>query len=85
MATIIRVDGTEELLQDISLATLQDAVGGHIEVVPTNDNRYIVLDEEGKLKGKPVNRRATELTRGVLGDTDLIVGNVVVAGKDEIA
>ena len=84
MATIIRADGTEEQLRDMSLAALQGAVGGYIEIVPTNDGRLVVLDEEGKLKGKPVNRRATELTRGVVADDDLIVGDVVVAGTNEI-
>lgn len=84
MARLIKVDGTEVVLPDVSLETLQKAVGGYIQIVPTNDGRLLVLDEEGKLKEKPVNATGTKLTRGVVADWDLIVGDVVVANNDEI-
>jgi len=84
MAKVIKVDGTERDLQDVSLESLQKVVGGLIQIVPTNDGRWLVLDEEGKLKDKEVNRKGTQLTRGVVDDFDLIVGDVVVANKDEI-
>jgi len=84
MAKVIKVDGTEADLQDVSLESLQKAVGGWIQIVPTNDGRLLVLDEEGKLKDKQVNRKGTQLTRGVVADWDMIVGDVVVANKDEI-
>ncbi|KKK89195.1 hypothetical protein LCGC14_2735520 [marine sediment metagenome] len=84
MATIIRVDGTEENLEDLSLESLQKAVGGYIEIVQTNDGRLIVLDEEGKLKDKPVNSKATALTRGIVCDWDLTVGDVVIASHREL-
>jgi len=71
-------------LQDVSLESLQKVVGGLIQIVPTNNGRWLVLDEEGKLKDKEVNRKGTQLTRGVVDDFDLIVGDVVVANKDEI-
>lgn len=84
MAKVIKVDNTEYDLFDVSLESLQKAVGGWIQIVPTNDGRLLVLDEEGKLKDKNVNRKGTQLTRGVVADHDLIVGDVVVANKDEI-
>jgi hypothetical protein len=84
MATIVKVDGSEEPLSDCTLASLQKVVGGYIEIVQTNDGRLVVLDEEGKLKGKPVNAKATELTRGIVDVFDLIVGDVVVASHSEI-
>lgn len=84
MAKIIKVDGTESELQDVSLESLKKAVGGWIQIVPTNDGRLLILDEEGKLKDKPVNMKGTKLTRGIVDDYDLIVGDVVVANNDEI-
>jgi len=81
---VIKIDGSERDLYDVGLESLQQAVGGYIQIVPTNDGRWLVLDEEGKLKEKQVNRKGTELTRGIVDDSDFIVGDVVVANKDEI-
>jgi len=41
---------------------LQSAVGGNIEVAFSDDDLrvQIIVDEEGKLKGKPMNMGATE-------------------------
>ena len=41
---------------------LQSAVGGNIEVAVSDDDLrvQIIIDEEGKLKGKPMNMGATE-------------------------
>jgi len=84
MATIIKVDGTKEPLKDLSLASLQKAVGGYIEIVATNTGQLLVLDEEGKMKDKPVNKEGTRLTRGILANDDFIVGDVVLAKKSEV-
>ncbi len=84
MATVVKVDGSEESLSDCTLASLQKAVGGLIEIVGTSDGRLMVLDEEGKMKGKPVNPKATALTRGIVADHDMIVGDVVIASHSEI-
>lgn len=73
MALIVRVDGTEEEVtvpkDSGSLKFLQDAVGGNIEYVPvvngdtTSTRGFTALfcDEEGKLKSKPVNEKATAM------------------------
>jgi len=84
MASLIKVEGDIEEVTDMSLQSLQELVGGYIQIVPTNDGRQMVLNEEGKLKGLLINPRATHLTRGVVADNDLIVGDVVVAGMKEI-
>lgn len=84
MAIIIRTDGTEENLFGLTLDNMQKAVGGNIEIIPTNDGRLMVLNEEGKLLELPLNRKATLLTRGVVAPSDLIVGDVIVANNDEI-
>tara|TARA_R100001594_G_scaffold24789_1_gene48624 strand:- start:19184 stop:19459 length:276 start_codon:yes stop_codon:yes gene_type:complete len=65
-------------------------VGGYIEVVESADAKHdIILDEEGKLKGKPINKEATELYLGEEDDDtaagwdfDVIVGDVMVLSGD---
>ena len=73
-----------ESLDATDLKALQAAVGGLIEIVGTNDGRLLVLDEEGKLKNKPINEAATALARGVIADTDYIVGDAVVVTDTEV-
>ena len=81
MATIIRVDGTEEALTDLSLAGMQKAVGGYIQMVGTPDGRVMICDEEGKCKGKDINEKATRL---YANPHDVIVGDAIIANDDEI-
>jgi hypothetical protein len=38
-----------------TLEDLQAFVGGYIEAVPVDDGVYAICDEEGRLKGKPMN------------------------------
>lgn len=74
-----------------TLEELQKEVGGYLEVIPhfhTYQKRRCVAycDEEGKMKGKPVNARATLDWAGAspvnsLGD--VLVGNVVVLMGDK--
>ena len=56
--------------------------GGWIQIVQTRDGRLMVLDEEGKLKGFPVNRVATGLYQH--GAQDPIVGDVLVCNEGDI-
>ena len=73
-----------------TLTEMQKFVGGYIEVVQSSDTKHdIVLDEEGKLKGKPLNKEATELYLGEEQDDtsagwdfDYIVGDVMVLSGD---
>ena len=51
-------------------------VGGYIKIVNTKDNRWLILDEEGKNKHKPRNAEGTRLYQH--GDHDAIVGDVVL-------
>jgi len=68
----IDVDGNSSLLEDQSLETLQHVVGGYIEILRTNDDRFMACNEEGLLLGLPVNKVASELAGR------MIVGDVVV-------
>jgi hypothetical protein len=66
------------------LADYQKAVGGYVELVHISEPKLtIYANEEGKVYGLPINRRATCMwwllapeSRGL----DLLVGNVVVIG-----
>jgi hypothetical protein len=81
MAHIIKVDGTKAEINDTELATLQGAVGGLIQIVNTPDGKLMVMDEEGKLKGKQVNETATALYNNPY---DVVVGDVVICEMDEL-
>jgi hypothetical protein len=81
MATFYRTDGSTETLKPgnnvhWSLTELQTLVGGYIEVARTTDGRFLILDEEGKLKRKPLNIAATRLYQ--YGRHDPVVGDAVV-------
>jgi Domain of unknown function (DUF3846) len=105
MALILRTDGSEEEVspasgRTFSLEELQTIVGegtdegrGYIEIVPCKDKKHIiVLNEEGKLLGLPINARASELadldrlrkamesTLIVVGDDDPLHGPDVIVG-----
>jgi Domain of unknown function (DUF3846) len=85
MATILRVEGTSEVLTPPNgywqLAELQTMVGGYIEIVRTVDGRFLVIDEEGKLKKKPLNIEATKLY--LYGRHDPICGTAVLVNTRE--
>jgi len=65
---------------DFSLEELKKAIGGgYIEVVFIPPDRMMVIDEEGKLKGMPVNVVASRMYAA-----DSIVGDVLVCHKNQI-
>ena len=87
MGQIIYSDGRIEAItpkngRKFTLAEMQGVVDGFIEVVPTHDNRMMVIDEEGKLKRKPMNMTATLLYQ--YGGHDEIVGDVLLCSPTEI-
>jgi len=63
--------------KDLDLETMQDAVGGYIEIQKSKDGKYdIVMNEEGKLRSLPINKPATDLYDH---PDDYIVGDVIIA------
>jgi hypothetical protein len=80
MATLLRADGSAEVLAppngvNWQLAELQTLVGGYVEVVQTTEGKWLAIDEEGKLKRKPLNVAATRLYKH--GRRDVIAGDAV--------
>lgn len=97
MAHLLRADGTaEKVIPEkgemfaFSLEELQGYVGGYIEIVylrvQTVVMNLMVIDEEGKLKGKPINERATTLARfaQAIFPNDVIVGDALLCDPEEI-
>ena len=72
------------------LDDLQAAVGGSIQLVPLFERYYgkpcaVFCDEEGKLKGLPVNVRATRewyRAMGVTSADDVLCGAVAIVTGD---
>lgn len=82
IALEVRVDGTAEVKPiEPELETLQGIVGGYIEAVGPADGRWTAyVDEEGLLKGLPLNRRATVMARQLGAGDVLLVGPAVFLG-----
>ena len=81
---IIRTNGNVEeftFKTDNHLKELQDVVGGYIERLKTEGGNIIVINEEGKLLGLPVNDKASELYNN---PQDNIVGDVLIGKDSEI-
>jgi len=82
---IIKVNGDIEVMIDTSFKAIQKAVGGYVQTIPTNDGKLMALDEEGKLKLKPINKKAGKLVTKVgLNQFDVVVGDVVILERSEL-
>ena len=63
------------------LDELQAIVGGYIEMVRLESGQLMFLNEEGKLKGLPINPLATTLYNN---PNDVIVGDVLVCNSGQV-
>lgn len=67
----------KEIVVENLLEALQDEVEGYVEFVPLSDDAVMIVNEEGKLRGMPVNR-------WLIGPDgrlcDVIRGNIVIVG-----
>lgn len=78
-ATVIKADGTcQELDHRPTLEEAQKICGGYVQFIKTCTKpvRILVVDDEGKLKGKLLNKKAMAL---LIKDSSVaIVGDVIV-------
>jgi len=86
MGKLIKTDGTILEIEPknkpcFSLKEMQGFVGGYIECVYLTDDKIMVVNEEGKLNGLPLNTVATKMYNN---PHDIIVGNVIVLDAKEI-
>ena len=81
---ILKMDGTiQEVKNDNDHVTLQElykAIDTNIvEPVYLSSEMMLIVDEEGKLKGRGINRLATdEMVKAIPGVFDHIVGDAVL-------
>ena len=85
-AKLIRVDGTIDPVvpkngEDFTLEELQAFVGGCIEIVhpPSQAGAILVVNEEGRLRGLPLNGIAT----AVYG-LDFVVGDALLCHTSQV-
>jgi len=83
MATLYSVDGRVKEIRpsngvNWSLEELQTLVGGYIEVVRTVDNRFMVINELGKIMNPPLEANFPATRLYLYGRRDYIAGPAVV-------
>jgi len=83
MATLYSVDGRVKEIRpsngvNWSLEELQTLVGGYIEVVLTVDNRFMVINEQGKVMNPPLEANFPATRLYLHGRRDYIAGPAVV-------
>ena len=74
--------------EQFSLESLQGLVGGYVQALPFGrypNDKLLIINEDGKSLGLPVNPRATELAQKECGIAlgDFIVGNAIVIHADQ--
>jgi hypothetical protein len=89
-AQVIKVDGTIVEVEpkngtDFSLEEMYEHTGSSmVQFVNSNDGRFMIVDEEGRLFGKEINTAATELYS--LGEHPgyELVGDVLICSPEQI-
>ena len=81
-----------KVIDNVSLEpTLKEAqafVGGYVEGISMPNGDYLIINEEGKLIGLPVNEQASKLWKDtfdndnyITGRDDFVVGNAILIKK----
>ena len=94
MATLLKIDGTKTEVSPknkrngFTLQEVYDLIGCRmVELVgPMDDDRCMLVDEEGKLKQgweTRINSQATNMYRTRFGISDVIVGNALLVTNKE--
>lgn len=91
MAILIDVDGTETTVspanpkKGFTLDEMYKLIGCElVELIPLPHNQEMWVDEEGKIKGAPINRKATQVFQAAIGAFDAIVGKALICKKGEV-
>ena len=81
----------EDSKDEPSLKAAQEFVGGYIEGITFPNGDYLIINEEGKLMGLPLNPEATTLWKAtfdndnyVTGRNDFVVGPAILIKKDAL-
>lgn len=90
MAKLIKAGGEEVPITpsngaSLTLEEIQRYVGGYFEAYRLPDGLWMLMDEDGKRKEKPINREASILLFGNrAGVVDFVVGDVIVGTQEEV-
>ena len=79
----------ENVKDEPTLKSAQDFVGGYVEGITFPNGDYLIINEEGKLMGLPINEQATKLWKEtfdndnfITGRNDFVVGPAILIKKD---
>ena len=74
-----------------NLKEAQEFVGGYVEGITFPNGDYLIINEEGKLKGLPYNPEASALWKAtfdndnyITGRKDFVVGPAILIKKDAL-
>jgi hypothetical protein len=81
----------EDAKQEPDLKAAQEFVGGYVEGIAMPNGDYLIINEEGKLIGLPINEQATKLWKEtfdndnyITGRDDFVVGNAILIKKQAL-
>jgi hypothetical protein len=81
----------DDVKNEPTLKAAQDFVGGMVEGISFPNGDYLIVNEEGKLMGLPLNPEATALWRAtfdndnyVTGRKDFVVGPAILIKKQAL-
>lgn len=89
MAQIIKSNGETKTVEpkngtDFKLEELQAIVGGYVQIAYLRDDEIMVMDEEGRLKDKDLNLRASLRYRRDVNPYDSVVGDVLICKTNQV-
>ena len=74
-----------------NLEAAQKFVGGMVEGITFPNGDYLIINEEGKIMGLPLNEQASKLWKDtfdndnyITGRKDFVVGNAILIKKDAL-
>jgi hypothetical protein len=81
----------DDVKDEPSLKQAQEFVGGYVEGISFPNGDYLIVNEEGKLTGLPLNPEATALWRAtfdndnyITGRNDFVVGPAILIKKQAL-
>ncbi len=81
----------DDVKNEPTLKAAQDFVGGYVEGITFPNGDYLIINEEGKIMGLPLNPEATALWRAtfdndnyITGRKDFVVGPAILIKKQAL-
>ena len=81
----------EDAKDEPTLKSAQEFVGGYVEGISFPNGDYMIINEEGKLIGLPINEEASQLWKDtfdndnyITGRDDWVAGNAILIKKQAL-